>query len=60
MTIDAKKCPLCDKNNYCGNELGDPTCWCTTQFFPKEIFELVPGEKIDKACICKDCLQKIQ
>ncbi|WP_019415546.1 cysteine-rich CWC family protein [Paenisporosarcina sp. TG20] len=58
MTIDAKICPICNKINHCGNELGEPTCWCSKQFFPKEIFKLVSNEKLYKSCICKECLNK--
>lgn len=57
MTIDAKKCPICNKMNYCGNELGELTCWCTPQTFTAEIFKLVPSEKLYKSCICKKCLE---
>ncbi|MGO4889208.1 cysteine-rich CWC family protein [Anaerobacillus sp. MEB173] len=55
-----KKCPLCNKDNDCGNERGEATCWCSTAFFPEGIFKLVPEKKRNKACICKECLEKYQ
>ncbi|WLR51933.1 cysteine-rich CWC family protein [Bacillus tianshenii] len=58
MTINAKKCPICQKENNCGNELGKPTCWCSEETFPEGIFALVPDEMRNKACICKDCLER--
>ncbi len=33
-------------------------CWCFTEQFPNEIFELVPEESRRKRCICKKCLNK--
>ena len=33
-------------------------CWCDTEEFPNEIFELVPVESRRKHCICKKCLNK--
>jgi Cysteine-rich CWC len=32
------------------------TCWCSTEKFPNEIFELVPAESNRRHCICKKCL----
>lgn len=58
MIIDAKKCPICNKINHCGNELGEPTCWCSMESFPEGIFESVPNDKLNKACICRECLEK--
>lgn len=58
MDINPKKCPICGQDNQCGNELGKSICWCSAESFPQEIFELIPEEKLRKACICKDCLEK--
>lgn len=58
MEISAKKCPICNKENKCGNELGTSTCWCSTESFPEGIYQLVPEELRNKACICKDCLEE--
>ncbi len=58
MNINPRKCPICGQDNQCGNELGKSTCWCSVESFPQEIFELIPEEKLRKACICKDCLEK--
>lgn len=58
MKIDAKKCPICNQDNQCGNELNKSTCWCASESFPEGIFSLVPEEKLRQACICKDCLEE--
>ncbi|WP_017755359.1 cysteine-rich CWC family protein [Calidifontibacillus oryziterrae] len=57
MSVDVKKCPICNKENNCGKLQGQKVCWCVSETFPGEIFELVPEEKRNKACICKDCVQ---
>jgi len=62
--IDPTICPLCEQPNRCGEE--DPSnqvdgrCWCATEIIPREIFKLVPEEKLNKACICKKCLDKFR
>ncbi len=60
--IDEKVCPLCQKPNHCGQASGDSfdLCWCAIEKFPREIFALVPPEKLHKACICKECLNKFK
>ncbi len=64
LKIDPTICPLCDQPNQCGKE--DPShqidgrCWCATEIIPREIFKLVPEEKLNKACICKKCLDKFR
>lgn len=57
-----KICPFCGMDNNCGNVAGNPhgTCWCNKEFFPKEIFEKLPSTKLDKSCICKNCLEKFK
>nr|WP_230414655.1 cysteine-rich CWC family protein [Paenibacillus allorhizosphaerae] len=55
-------CPLCGRDNDCGNVAGKPhgTCWCSKQNFPKSIFELVKPEQLGKSCICKTCLERFK
>ncbi|WP_332629019.1 cysteine-rich CWC family protein [Halalkalibacter flavus] len=48
----SNKCPICKNDNHCGYH----SCWCTKEWFPHEIFELVPKELKNKSCICKACL----
>lgn len=57
-----KKCPLCGKDNHCGNlaEGSHEACWCSKETFPQQIFELVPQEQQGAACICKECLDKFK
>ncbi len=55
-----KSCPLCGEDNRCGNVAGLPQgeCWCNKFEFPGEIFKAIPEEKLNKACICKECVEK--
>lgn len=52
-------CPICHQVNNCGNG-NQETCWCRNEFFPSEIFDLVPTEQMRKACICKVCLESFR
>ncbi|XID94082.1 cysteine-rich CWC family protein [Paenibacillaceae bacterium WGS1546] len=58
--IDPGKCPLCGKGNSCGQLAGKPhgSCWCAEAEFPREIFDAIPAESRNKACICERCLAK--
>ncbi|MBD3919464.1 cysteine-rich CWC family protein [Paenibacillus sp. PR3] len=57
----AAKCPICSSDNRCGNVTGNPNaCWCSKEYFPQEIFKLVPKDQIDVSCICKACLDKFK
>jgi hypothetical protein len=54
-----KYCPICGEENECMTGAGEHgSCWCDTEEFPNEIFELVPVESRRKHCICKKCLNK--
>ncbi|KAB7705649.1 hypothetical protein F9802_14075 [Bacillus aerolatus] len=57
-----ESCPICSKSNNCCNSIDKSLgiCWCSQEFFPKEIFELVPPEQLRKTCICKDCLDRFK
>lgn len=33
-------------------------CWCFTEVFSSEIYEIVPKASRGKYCICKKCLYK--
>ena len=59
---DFTRCPICGKDNNCCYSLDKNlgVCWCTQEFFPDEIFSLVPLEERRKSCICKDCLHTYQ
>jgi len=62
--IDPAVCPICGGPNMCGeldkSNQTDGRCWCALETFPREIFQLVPKEKKDKACICKTCLDQFK
>lgn len=49
-------CPLCGEENKCMARTSED-CWCTSEKFPKGIFDLVPEESWRKHCICKSCLE---
>lgn len=53
-TVNDKLCPFCGKPNGC--QAGDPNCWCNFEPVPKELRELVPADKVMKACICRACV----
>lgn len=60
--LNVKNCPICGEDNRCGN-VADPAsqaCWCAKEFFPQGIFALVPAELMNKACICKSCLDRFK
>ncbi len=58
--IDPDICPICGNENNCMRlqQEGHELCWCAFESFPPEIFDLVPEEKLNKACICKPCLDE--
>lgn len=61
LMIAEKICPICHKTNHCGEASGSgDKCWCATEIFPQEIFELVPEELRNKVCICKECLERFK
>lgn len=63
LKIDfVENCPICGKNNNCchGKEKSLGECWCTNEFFPEAIFNLVPPKQLRKTCICKNCLNEFK
>ncbi|PJI07372.1 MULTISPECIES: cysteine-rich CWC family protein [Clostridium] len=58
--IDPTVCPICGKDNNCGNRKGLPhgECWCSHIKVPQGLKDLVPEHLKMKACICKDCVDK--
>ncbi|URN96447.1 MAG: cysteine-rich CWC family protein [Candidatus Pristimantibacillus lignocellulolyticus] len=58
--VTANKCPICSNDNKCGNlanELNEK-CWCSKEYFSKEVLTMIPANQLGKSCICKDCLDK--
>ena len=57
--VDPAICPICGKDNRCGNLKGMPkgTCWCFGTKFPEEIFKLIPEDRRGLACICQACVE---
>mgnify|MGYP000925819905 CR=1 FL=1 len=51
-----KICPICGQDNNCQSH--ERECWCYHIEVPKGILDLVPEDKIGKACICKSCIEK--
>jgi hypothetical protein len=63
MNINPLNCPLCGNTNFCGNisKSGNAAeCWCQAPeiMFPQELIQQVPSALRDKACICKNCVEK--
>ena len=60
MEINKKICPICGKDNNCGNEKGREhgSCWCSNIEIPEELKLKVPDELKVKACICEDCINE--
>ena len=60
--IDTTVCPICNRPNNCGQakDMSVDLCWCAYEKFPAGIFRLVPKDKLNKACICKSCLEKFR
>ncbi|MGE5627268.1 MAG: cysteine-rich CWC family protein [Solirubrobacterales bacterium] len=56
MEEKQKKCPICGNNNNCQHGMGG--CWCDKVVFPKKVLDMIPKEKIGKACVCRNCLEK--
>jgi hypothetical protein len=54
----AGNCPICGKDNRCGNIAGKPqgTCWCSKEDFPEAIIDSLPSNPLNKSCLCKACL----
>ncbi|MCD9024967.1 cysteine-rich CWC family protein [Cohnella silvisoli] len=61
-TNSANSCPLCSKDNNCGNLVGVPqgACWCSKEKFPPQIFGQIPRDQLNRSCICKSCLEKFK
>lgn len=58
MEADKRICPICGKENHCGQELGllEGSCWCHHIKVPKELIAQVPDHLKGRACICRDCI----
>jgi len=58
--INPNLCPLCHKNNNCGNMSScdsGQNCWCSKQAiqFPETLLKQIPSAAKNKACICQAC-----
>lgn len=60
--MDNATCPICGKSNNCALAEGrnPKDCWCMNVEFPKEVFDKIPKDKKDKACVCQSCLREIR
>lgn len=62
-SVAAEICPLCGKNNQCGQLCsGDnkDACWCASGEleFPESLLNRVSNAAKNRACICKACALK--
>jgi len=62
QAIEGTRCPLCGKDNKCGNVAGLPhgACWCSQKKFPPHLLERIPNEQRNRSCICESCLKEAQ
>jgi prepilin-type processing-associated H-X9-DG protein len=56
-------CPLCGDANEC--QLASPAahkgpCWCAREEIPGELLKRVPENFKNRACICRNCVEKFQ
>ncbi|WP_428982791.1 cysteine-rich CWC family protein [Paraglaciecola aquimarina] len=49
-------CPFCQNQNAC-NVASREGCWCFDIKVAKSMLDLVPDKKLNKSCICKECIQ---
>jgi len=57
---DTRICPLCGESNQCALT-ADPSateCWCDSEEFPRELLAQIPGNAIQRGCICQKCLEQ--
>ena len=57
------QCPLCGEANDC--QLCSPaaykgSCWCARVEMPEQLLARVPENLRNRACICRDCVEKFQ
>ena len=62
---DATVCPLCKKDNACGNIKNTGAefrCWCQNSavIFPEDLLEQLHRQGIDKRCVCLSCVEKFK
>lgn len=55
MSVDAARCPLCQRPNACGMAAGKTTCWCFNVKLDPDALAKIPEEAKGKACICESC-----
>jgi hypothetical protein len=63
INTSSSHCPLCARNNSCGNLLSNSNteaCWCTHSSitFSDSLLSQVLDVDKNKACICKACALK--
>ncbi len=61
---DARRCPLCGRDNRCGELAGTGAgggrCWCFELKVPAELLARVPAAARGKACVCRGCVEAFQ
>jgi prepilin-type N-terminal cleavage/methylation domain-containing protein/prepilin-type processing-associated H-X9-DG protein len=63
QSINPSLCPLCGTTNEC--RLAAPgvakgACWCEREDIPGELLQHVPEHLRNRACICRNCVQKFR
>lgn len=60
-SIETALCPLCRRDNNCGNlNASKQTCWCQAETikFPAALLAKVPDTLKQQACICQRCARE--
>lgn len=65
--VDARLCPLCQMDNFCGNlavknddeeGVASLSCWCATVTLTSDLLASIPESARGKACVCQQCALK--
>jgi hypothetical protein len=58
LKCNSSECPLCGKANKCqmANDGDAKSCWCLTADIPQTLLQDIPAEKINKSCVCAQCV----
>jgi|GEM_PF-990737 len=64
--VDSALCPICRGQNHCEVGRGvsymlnkGADCWCRSETFTKNLLSRVPSDQQQKACICQNCVRKL-
>lgn len=56
---DPARCPLCGRPNdcqVCTTATYKGSCWCAEMTFPEELYDRIPADARNRACVCRPCI----